>query len=88
MAISVLTTRLEQALLDVNRKSGRSYQLSFSFGVASFDPFAPVPMETLLVEADTRMYEAKMRRRRVRTSPLPFAASALGRPTRASGPPS
>jgi len=32
-------------------------------GVAHFDPSAPVAIETLITEADTRTYEVKARRR-------------------------
>jgi diguanylate cyclase (GGDEF)-like protein/PAS domain S-box-containing protein len=85
-AIAALTARLEHALVEANRKANRDYQLSFSFGVASFDPLAPVPMEKLLVEADARMYEAKMRRRRARASSAAFASNALGRAARAPRP--
>jgi GGDEF domain-containing protein len=60
--------------------------LSFSFGVASFDPSAPVSMEQLLVEADARMYEAKLRRGRARTSPLVFATDTPARTAQVSVP--
>ena len=85
-AIAALTARLEHALVEANRRSNRDYQLSFSFGVASFDPLAPVSMEKLLVEADARMYEAKMRRRRARASSAAFASNALDRGARTARP--
>jgi diguanylate cyclase (GGDEF)-like protein/PAS domain S-box-containing protein len=62
-AIEVLTRRLERAVLEVNRAPGRDYELAFSLGVATFDPSAPLPIETLMAEADARMYEVKARRR-------------------------
>jgi diguanylate cyclase (GGDEF)-like protein/PAS domain S-box-containing protein len=76
-SIAGLTSRLERALFEANQLPGRDFQLSFSLGVASFDPLAPVPMEALLVEADARMYEAKARRRMVRSTPVPFGSPAL-----------
>jgi diguanylate cyclase (GGDEF)-like protein/PAS domain S-box-containing protein len=88
-SIAVLTTRLERALAEVNQRPDRDYLLSFSVGVACFDPLAPVPMEELLVEADTRMYEAKNRRRHVRSrSPMVLVTPAHGVPARRADPPS
>jgi diguanylate cyclase (GGDEF)-like protein/PAS domain S-box-containing protein len=85
-AIAALSARLEHALVEANRRSNRDYQLAFSFGVACFDPSAPVSMENLLVEADARMYEAKVRRRRTRANSVAFGTGALERRERASGP--
>jgi len=66
-SVAVLTGRLERALVELNAKGGREYRLSFSVGVATFDPKAPVAMETLLGQADERMYEAKAQKRRPRS---------------------
>jgi diguanylate cyclase (GGDEF)-like protein/PAS domain S-box-containing protein len=66
-SIAVLTGRLERALAESNAKAGRDYGLSFSVGMAAFDPSAPVAMETLLGEADARMYAAKAQKRRPRS---------------------
>jgi len=68
-SVEILKGRLERALADVNRQPRREYSLAFSLGVASFDPAAPIAMESLLVEADARMYEAKARRQRPRSRP-------------------
>jgi diguanylate cyclase (GGDEF)-like protein/PAS domain S-box-containing protein len=70
-AIAALSARLERALAQVNQAPGREYQLSFSIGVACFDPSTPVAMEALLIDADTRMYEAKGRRQQLRKRPAP-----------------
>jgi diguanylate cyclase (GGDEF)-like protein/PAS domain S-box-containing protein len=75
-AIAVLTGRLESALAEVNAKPAREYRLSFSLGVASFDPSAPVPIETLLRQADERMYEAKAQRGRPRSNPARISLSS------------
>jgi diguanylate cyclase (GGDEF)-like protein/PAS domain S-box-containing protein len=85
-AVAALTARLEHALVVANGAASRDYRLSFSFGVASFDPSAPVSMEQLLVEADARMYEAKLRRGRARTSPLVFATDTPARTAQVSVP--
>jgi diguanylate cyclase (GGDEF)-like protein/PAS domain S-box-containing protein len=42
-----------------NNKMKRSYRLSFSIGIASFDPENPCSIDDLLVRADTLMYENK-----------------------------
>jgi diguanylate cyclase (GGDEF)-like protein/PAS domain S-box-containing protein len=66
VSIEVLKGRLERAVDGLNRMPGRDYELSFSIGLSAFDPALPVPVETLLSQADTRMYEAKAARRRRR----------------------
>jgi diguanylate cyclase (GGDEF)-like protein/PAS domain S-box-containing protein len=66
-SIAALTGRLAGALAQVNARPARDYPLSFSLGLASFDPNAPVAMEALLGEADARMYEAKAQKRRPRS---------------------
>jgi diguanylate cyclase (GGDEF)-like protein/PAS domain S-box-containing protein len=63
--IEVLKRHLLEAVARANLAPGRDYQLAFSLGVARFDPNAPVAIETLISEADARMYEAKARRRPV-----------------------
>lgn len=67
--IEILKHRLERALAQLNAEPGREYRLSFSVGVATFDPLAPIPIESLLVEADARMYEAKGERQRPASKP-------------------
>jgi diguanylate cyclase (GGDEF)-like protein len=42
-----------------NAEPGRPYRLSFSFGVAEFDPVSPCTLDDLLQEADDRMYVQK-----------------------------
>jgi diguanylate cyclase (GGDEF)-like protein/PAS domain S-box-containing protein len=73
--IEILKDRLDHALGQLNGERGRDYNLSFSVGVATFDPLAPVPIETLLVEADARMYEAKGERQRPRSEPADSLSS-------------
>jgi len=42
-----------------NNTKNRSYQLSFSIGIACFDPEVPCSIDELLAQADTLMYENK-----------------------------
>jgi len=65
-SVDILKTRLERAVQGLNLMPGREYELGFSVGLATFDPALPVPIETLLAQADARMYEAKRTRRRKR----------------------
>lgn len=51
--------RLESAVAEHNAKADRPYDLSFSFGVARFDPVSPSTIDDLLNEADAAMYRAK-----------------------------
>jgi diguanylate cyclase (GGDEF)-like protein/PAS domain S-box-containing protein len=62
-SIEILKQRIENAVAEANQAPGRDFQLAFSLGVARFDPSSPVSVETLITEADARMYEVKARRR-------------------------
>jgi diguanylate cyclase (GGDEF)-like protein/PAS domain S-box-containing protein len=42
-----------------NSQPGRRYELSFSAGLAGYDPEAPVPLDELIARADGLMYEDK-----------------------------
>ena len=42
-----------------NKKMKRSYKLSFSIGIANFDPKNPCSIDELLVQADALMYDNK-----------------------------
>jgi diguanylate cyclase (GGDEF)-like protein len=70
-SVDVLKARLTRAIEQANRRPGREFSLSFSLGVACFDPQNPVAIEQLLVEADARMYEAKAAGKRPRASTTP-----------------
>ena len=74
-SVGVLKGRLERAVSEANRAPVREYALSFSLGIARFDPAAPVAIEALLVEADARMYEAKARQQRPRSRPVAASSS-------------
>jgi diguanylate cyclase (GGDEF)-like protein/PAS domain S-box-containing protein len=87
-SVQALTARLERALGEANAKPGRAYRLSFSFGLATFDPRTPVPIETLLDEADGRMYEAKLQARRARARRTDFSTPPRGVGERTPGAPS
>jgi len=51
--------RLKVALQTRNDQGDLDFPLSLSIGVARFDPSNPLPLETLLEEADRRMYAEK-----------------------------
>jgi diguanylate cyclase (GGDEF)-like protein len=51
--------RLMAEVGERNAEPGRPYRLSFSFGVAEFDPASPCTLDELLQDADNRMYEQK-----------------------------
>ena len=55
----VIIDRLRQELDERNEKDGYGYRLSFSVGVASFDPLRPPSIEDLLATADAMLYEQK-----------------------------
>ena len=55
----IALTRLQDAVDRVNAQPGRLFELSFSAGVAMFDPEAPLTLDQMMVIADERMYECK-----------------------------
>jgi diguanylate cyclase (GGDEF)-like protein len=56
--------RLQHNLKDVNARPGRAYPLSFSAGIARFDPHCRDSLDDLIVRADEAMYAQKRRNRR------------------------
>lgn len=56
---SFITDRLYKKLEALNTQEDRRYQLSLSLGLARYDPQSPCPVEDLLTEADSSMYEQK-----------------------------
>ncbi len=48
--------RIEERLKEHNSKGIKPYHLSFSYGVATFDPQDPSSIDRLLVKADELMY--------------------------------
>jgi diguanylate cyclase (GGDEF)-like protein len=65
----VLRDRLKVAVDQFNEGAGREYRLSMSVGVAEYDPIAQTSLESLLGQADRRMYEAKALRASTDRSP-------------------
>jgi diguanylate cyclase (GGDEF)-like protein len=57
-----LIERVMTALAADNARAARPYSLSLSIGTARFDPFARVPIDQLMAEADVQLYEEKRRR--------------------------
>jgi diguanylate cyclase (GGDEF)-like protein/PAS domain S-box-containing protein len=54
-----LISRLQKELEDFNKKGSRPFRLSLSIGLAGYDPEHPISLDSLLAEADRRMYEQK-----------------------------
>jgi len=52
-------SRVVEGVAKSNAKSGRPGQLSVSVGTATYDPEHPVPVDTLIAEADRRMREMR-----------------------------
>ena len=61
---SLITQRIEENLLEFNRKSGKSYDLSISVGIAKYDPDRGSSLDQLMAEADTLMYKEKQQRKK------------------------
>ena len=61
-AAPTLVARLRQNLAERPRRP-RPHALSFSLGMAAYDPQHPASLDDLLTEADARMYAAKAARR-------------------------
>jgi diguanylate cyclase (GGDEF)-like protein len=58
-AAKVALTRLKNAVDETNAQEGRPFNLSFSAGVATFDPENPCTLDQLMARADARMYVRK-----------------------------
>ncbi|MGQ0647638.1 MAG: GGDEF domain-containing protein, partial [Gemmatimonadaceae bacterium] len=58
-----IVQRLRHELRERNDTDGFPYRLSFSVGLASFDPDHPPSIEDLLVTADAMLYEQKKQKR-------------------------
>jgi diguanylate cyclase (GGDEF)-like protein len=60
---AIMRERIEQNVEASNQAARvHAFSLSVSVGTASFDPFAPVELDTLLEAADQAMYEQKRAR--------------------------
>jgi diguanylate cyclase (GGDEF)-like protein/PAS domain S-box-containing protein len=55
----LIVERLRAELRDRNEREGYPYRLSFSVGLATFDPDRPPDIEELLATADAMLYEQK-----------------------------
>jgi len=58
-AASDTLIRLQQSLNEHKQKANNPYDISFSFGMVSFDPDKHKTIEALLDDGDTQMYEHK-----------------------------
>ncbi|MGZ6544492.1 MAG: diguanylate cyclase domain-containing protein [Actinomycetota bacterium] len=55
----IALTRLKNAVDEANAQEGRPFVLSFSAGIAMFDPEDPRTLDELIAQADEQMYERK-----------------------------
>jgi diguanylate cyclase (GGDEF)-like protein/PAS domain S-box-containing protein len=76
--VEMASERVRNLIDEHNHTSGDPFQLSISMGAAVFDPSAPTDLDTLMQQADERMYEAK-RARSDRTRERRAAIGALGK---------
>jgi diguanylate cyclase (GGDEF)-like protein len=74
----VLLDRLRGRLQDYNLVHCRGYRLSFSVGLAHFDPQHWTSLECLMAEADRKLYSQKHARRGERSNVLSFPAARFG----------
>jgi diguanylate cyclase (GGDEF)-like protein len=61
---AALTRRLREKLQARNARPDAAYAISFSLGVARYDPDRPSTLQELLTAADRRMYEEKSSKKR------------------------
>ncbi|HEY3232060.1 MAG TPA: diguanylate cyclase response regulator [Roseiflexaceae bacterium] len=71
---ATICARLQTGLDDYNTNNDRGYRLTFSMGVARFDPSSPCSIEELITSADASMYEHK-RSKCVARDPLRVAVA-------------
>jgi diguanylate cyclase (GGDEF)-like protein len=64
---ALLIARLRDHFVQFNQSSREPYQLSMSCGMARDDGMSRVPLEDLLAQADTAMFEEKRSKRKVLT---------------------
>jgi diguanylate cyclase (GGDEF)-like protein/PAS domain S-box-containing protein len=65
--IDIITKRLEEKLEVYNKQVKRSYKLSASSGIATFDPKNPCSLEELLTRGDELMYSDKNKKKKIFT---------------------
>jgi diguanylate cyclase (GGDEF)-like protein len=56
---NVALARLQELVAKTNAQEGRPFSLSFSAGLAMFDPEQPSTLDEIMALADSRMYEVK-----------------------------
>jgi diguanylate cyclase (GGDEF)-like protein len=66
-------SRLQEVVDTMNEQEGRPFLLSFSTGLAMFDPEQPSTLDELIAVADERMYEAKRAKNETRNAGVPAA---------------
>jgi len=59
----IIIQRFQKNLDELNRQSGRSFELQVSAGVVKCDMTRPCSIDELMTQADTKMYQQKARRK-------------------------
>jgi diguanylate cyclase (GGDEF)-like protein/PAS domain S-box-containing protein len=65
----LLVERVRRNIKLHNEKTKTSLPLSLSMGTVAYDPDHPIPLETLLVQADTLMYQEKQQKKMQKDQP-------------------
>lgn len=75
-AHEILEQRLQATVRKLNEDSNRLHRLSLSVGVCAWNPELHPTLHDLLAEADAKMYEAKLQRRKFGSGSMPVVARA------------
>jgi two-component system, cell cycle response regulator len=75
-ARDILELRLQATVRKLNEDSSRLHRLSMSVGICAWNPVLHPTLHDLLAEADAKMYEAKMQRRKFGSGSMPVVARA------------
>ena len=59
----IIRRRLEENIRQWNEEKGHRFNISFSYGIASYSPEEPCSIEELIKKADSLMYESKQRKK-------------------------
>ena len=64
--VNVLTNRIQSILEKRKQQGDRPYQMTISLGIAHYDPKATCTISELIAQADSRMYQQKQEKKRIK----------------------
>jgi diguanylate cyclase (GGDEF)-like protein/PAS domain S-box-containing protein len=64
--VNVLTNRIQSILEKRKQHGDRPYQLTLSLGIAYYDSKAPCTVSEMIAQADSRMYQQKQEKKRIK----------------------